>query len=200
MARDYNHDFVGILIEEVLALNDPRTIPVLVRSIDTAGSIAGTLTDYGRLAIPALLARVDGQQPAMEKTVDVVLITLRMMVQRQGLTYLASQERAALRSIAIRFLDLKPGDFPTDTEIRRWQESDEFWRTIRLSRAMQLAWVLNEPALREKVTAIATDPEALSNRGLATEQVQFVQERYERIKSGQPMLPTYSSMMGLSGQ
>jgi len=197
---DNNHDFRFGLVSEILTLKDPDTIPVLVRTINMAGSVAASLADFGRLALPTLVACIDGQQPALEKTIDIVLITLRIMVQRNGLNYFNPQERVTLRSIAHRFLDLKPGEFPTDTEIVTWQESDEFWRAIRLGGAMQLAWVLNEPVLREKVTAIATDPEALRERGLNAKQVRYLKGRFERIRTDQPMLPTYSSMIRSSDQ
>ena len=189
---DANHDFRHVLVHEVLALRDPETIPVLVRTIDMAGIVAGSLADYGRLALPALIDRIDRHSMALEQTLSITITTLRAMVERHGLNYFTADERASLRDVAIRFLDLKPGDYPTDTEIPRWQVSDSHWRPTRLARAMQLAWVLGEPELRDKVMAIATDFESLQMRGLAGNQIVKLKWYFDQIISGEPLMPSYS--------
>ena len=189
---DASHDFVAVLMTEVQTLRDPATIPLLMQLIRTGSGVRRSLVAFGRVALPHLLARIDGERPALEKTIASVLITLRFFVEAWGLDYLTDEEQAEFQRVATRFMDLKPGEYPSNTEYTIWQESDTFWRPVRLARVGQLAWVLEDPDLRDHVVAIGSDLEALRIRGVVDENaIRRFNRTYQPLVAGQPAMPSF---------
>ena len=192
---DNSHDFIGSLMTKVMELRDPATIPLIIQFVPTGAPTYRSLAAFGRLALPDLFARIDGQQPASEKIIRSVLTTLRFMVEGWGLGYFTGTERADLERVAWRFLDLRPGEYPPDDAILDWEESDAYWRRARLVRAMQLAWLLENPDLRDHVSTITTDREELRVRGLDDQAQTLVYEfYYVPLLAGEPPLPHYEPL------
>ena len=193
---DGSHDFVLLLMDSVQELRDPAHIPLFTNLTEYGPGARNWLVSFGRLALPALFARIDGTQPALENEISGVITTLRFMIEAWGLDYFTEEERAEIRRVAVQFLDLEVGGYPTDNELWNWQESDQVFRSTRLTRAMQLACALDEPELRDHVMAIGSDLEALRLRGIVDERsLRKVKRHFERIVAGEPPILRYSSRM-----
>ena len=190
---DAGHDFVAGLMESVQELRDPAHIPLFVQLTHTGTGVQYWLVSFGRLALPALIARIDGVQPALERDITGVLTTLRFLIEAWGLDYFTDEERAEFRRLAVQFVDLKPGEYLTDAEIWDWQEADQVFRPARLAGAMQLACALNEPGLCERMIAIGSDPEALRLRGVTdADAVRRFNREFEPLAAGEPLLIRYA--------
>ena len=190
---DASHEFVVLLLDEVEALRDPATIPLLMQLIRMGSSVCRSLVAFGRTALPHLVARISEEQPAMEKTIAVVLLSLRFFIEAWGLDYLTDEERAEFRRLAVQFMDLKPGEYPTNAEYTISRESDPVWRPTRLAYATQLAWALEEPDLRDHVIAIGSDLEALRLRGIVDEKaMRRFHQTYQPLVAGEPAMPSFA--------
>ena len=193
---DASHDFVLLLMDSVQDLRDPAHIPLFANLTEHGAGVRNWLVSFGRLTLPALFVRIDGTRPALEREIFGVVTTLRFLIEAWGLDYFTLEERAEFSRLAAQFLDLKPGEYPTDDEHWNWLDLDRAFRSARLAGAMQLAWALEEPELREHVMAIGSDREALRLRGIVDEgSLRIVNRDFERIVAGEPPMLRYSIRM-----
>ena len=134
------HDFIEELMAEVATLRNPENIQLQRQLIRTGSGIPQSLVGFGRVALlPSWVARIDGEQPARETAVSSVLMTMRFFIEAWGLEDLTAEEQAEIRRVAVQFMDLKTGEYPTNTEHTSWQECHPVRGPIRLADTMQLA-------------------------------------------------------------
>ena len=122
---DASHDFVLILMREVRALGDPAHIPLFANLIEYGPGVSNWLVSFGRLALPALFARIDGTQPALENEISGVMTTLRFMIEAWGLEDLTAEEQAGIRRVAVQYMNFTPGQCSTQSEYSSWRLGDQ---------------------------------------------------------------------------
>ncbi len=111
-------------------------------------------------------------------------MALRMMVERWGLVYFTMEERSELKRLAERYLNVQSEDLIAP---------DVVLTPVCLGKAMQLAIVLNDGLLHEKVSAIASDVEAMRARGVVNAWGESrAQDKAADLLAGKPPTPPFS--------
>ena len=111
------------------------------------------------------------------------------MVDRWGLAYFTSEERAALERIAGRYLDVLPeGERVPGKHV---------YPGSYIAYAMGLAIVLEDEELREKVASLATaDVEAFWARGEKDEGfISIARKTAHSLLAGEPPMPYYDDTL-----
>ena len=99
-------DHLSFLVDAVIALRDPASIPALVRVGSVSGGSAGALLNFGPRTIPALVEWA-GDPKAGGFDVHHTLSTLASGVTVWG-KHLSAEDRASLKATAMRYLDGAP--------------------------------------------------------------------------------------------
>ena len=157
----------------VAELRDPASIPALAASLGTGFTVIRPLAEFGEQAIPAILA-VESSPDSGTGAVNHALITLRFIAEevsaKGGLSDRVLQE---LRRVATRRL-----------------LSGEGSATTTLWWAIDLAWVVQDKALRESVEALATNPNEILSKGITDPGlIEQTQHRAADRIAGVPPLP-----------
>lgn len=142
-----NPELMARLTEAVIVLKDPKSIPVLISVLgngSTATPIA--LAEFGELAIPGLIT-VIAQPEGPSHQVHAALLSLRCMIENDKLV-ISSASIAAIKDVLSSRLATRQ-EFVTN-----------LWRDI------DLAIALGDPELTRIVELIASDQEALIERGV----------------------------------
>jgi hypothetical protein len=128
-------EFIARLAEVVAELRDPEAIPALVDALGVGSTAIKALAAFGERAVPAVVAAVKAER--RYDTVDGGLITLRFIVEG-GSTRLSNESLNAIRLAAVERLS---GE----------QHFTTLWRAI------DLAVLLNDTDLRQRVEALSSD-------------------------------------------
>jgi hypothetical protein len=166
-------EFIAHAARTVAELHDPGTIPALVNyGLGTGGPPIDTLAAFGEQAAPAVLAAVMSPDTPHD-TVDSGLITLRFMVEGRASRALSAGTIAQIRRAAEQHLATGKG----------LQITTLWW-------AIDLAIALNDAKLRGIVQSIASDQNAVLDRGVVDLQlVAQTQKRAADRLAGIPPLP-----------
>jgi hypothetical protein len=165
-------EFIGAVSRAVARLRDPRAIPALAGALGTGFTVIDALAAFGELAAPAVLAVVTSPE-SMPDAVNHGLITLRFMVEAAETRPLSADTWAQIRGAAAQRLATGAGLYLTT-----------LWRAI------DLAVVLKDPALRRTVESLASDRHALVARGVTDpEDIDRTQKRAADRLAGIPPLP-----------
>jgi hypothetical protein len=166
-------EFIAQASRAVAALHDPATIPALVDyALGTGGSPIDTLAAFGQQAAPAVVAAVMSPDPPHD-TVDSGLITLRFMVEGIASRPLSAGTIAQIQRAAEQHL----------ASGKELQITTLWW-------AIDLAIALNDAKLRGIVQSIASDRNAVLDRGVLDLQlVGQTQKRAAERLAGIPALP-----------
>ena len=185
---DASHDAGMGIIREVVALNDPATIPALLRVMGGV-TVARALVRFGKPALPGILRLMEDPATLHHEEMRGGLITLRWMVQVWTLSHFTSAELAAMRDVADRYLDPLPSIINSDSQVVV---------DYLIYYAAALAYVLEDAILIEKALAIVRDNAALAERGLTDgfgDDLEWARERLRKkindMLAGEPILPTY---------
>lgn len=152
-APDYEAlaDYVGVLLEEVRAMEDPAAIPALMRSPMFGIREAVALADLGPEAMPEAL----GVVTSPESNGDLVangFLALRVMVELWGGSEALSRDRHAELVEAAELYLNGPGErYAALTSSSAWRVGGV------LGWAMDLAGILGDPGLRARLEEIAAD-------------------------------------------
>jgi hypothetical protein len=163
---------------------DPRAIEPLARALGTG---SGAIRGLARFGEPAVAATVEAARAEATRTgeglsgtamVSDALIVLRFLAEGVGRAPLSAASRDQITMVARERLGVK-------------QPS-----TAILSRAIDLAVVLDDPGLREIVEAMAADPDAIGARlehsdDLEPRHVERIRQRAVNGLSGVPPLPRW---------
>ncbi len=89
------------LVEYVIYLRDPSTIPLLL----PWGGFQDEIIDFGRLAFGPVLSFVENPPPGtMSRIVGSRLLTLRMMVDYWGVSSFNTSERERMKRVAVQYI------------------------------------------------------------------------------------------------
>jgi hypothetical protein len=173
LQRQEAPEFITHVARTVAALHDPATIPALANfALGTGSPPIDTLAAFGEQAAPAVLAAVMSPDTPHD-VVDSGLITLRFMVEGMASHPLSANTIAQIRRAAEQHLASGKG----------LQITTLWW-------AIDLASVLNDAKLRDMVQSIASDHNAVLDRGVLDLQlVEQTQKRAADRLAGSPVLP-----------
>lgn len=146
------HDVPLVLLEAVLELQDPDTIPVILPWM--CCGLDDELIDFGKQQAfaPALKFVLDGG-PKVRASAESFLWTLRMMVDYWGITSFSHAERQQLKQVALHYLS----------------EDDLIYDWLVLTNAIALAISLQDPELLQIVESIANDEDEIRRRKITYE-------------------------------
>jgi len=166
-------EFIAHVARTVAALHDPGTIPALVNyGLGTGSPPRDALVAFGEQAAPAVLSAVMSPDSRHE-TVDDGLVTLRFMVEGMATHPLSADTITQMRRAAAQHLTTGKG----------LQVTTLWW-------AIDLAIVLNDAKLRDTVQSIASDWNAVWDRGVLDLQlIEQAQKRAADRLAGIPALP-----------
>jgi len=163
-------EFVGRLSKAVAELRDARAIPALAAALFTGPLMARALSDFGDEAAPAVLQVVTAPNGWYDQ-VDAGLVALRFMVERRAEHPLSGRTMDRIRSAAKQRLNGK-----------------QYFTT--LTRAIDLAAVLDDAELRQILTSIASDRNELLARGVENpDLLERTQQLAADRLAGVPALP-----------
>jgi hypothetical protein len=163
-------EYIATLSRLVGDLRDPKAIPALALAIYGGTSVMRALADFGSAAVPDLV-RVAASPDIHYDVVNHCLITLRFMVERQQNKPLTAEAIDQIRRV-------------TEYRLTGAQYFTTLWRAI------DLAVVLNEPALNRTVSSLAYDPKQVIARGIENPDiVQRTQQLASDRLSGVPAVP-----------
>ena len=143
-----NPDLIARLTEVVIVLKDSRSIPALISVLgngSTATPVA--LAEFGELAIPGLLTVISPPEGPSHQ-VHAAPLALRCMVEGNKDQGISPTSIAEIKDALSKRLEMKQ-EFVTN-----------LWRDI------ELAIALDDPELRRVVELIASDQEAVIDRGV----------------------------------
>ncbi len=164
--------FISAVSRVVASLGDPRAIPALAEAIYGGTGAARALAEFGEAAVPELL-RVVTAAKSHYTAVDHALIALRMIAEQAQYRSVSRATRLQMQAAAAQRLE-QPQYFTT------------LWRAI------DLAVVLKDPALRQVVEAIASRPDSIASRGIDDPViVEKTQKRAAERLAGVPPLPRF---------
>lgn len=168
-------EYIFEFIRAVIPLQDPRAIPGLTGTLGTGLLSVRALVAFGDLAVSATVAVVVSSESSTA-SVDQGLVTLRMMVESQS----ADRRLSAISLAEIR----RVAEYRLKTQGRAASNG------VTLRRAIDLAAVLNDPALRKVIQAIASDPSECISRGVIEQRlIEKTQEQAADRLAGVPALP-----------
>jgi hypothetical protein len=166
-------EFHPAVARTVVALRDPAAIPALTGALGSGVMVAKALAEFGEEAAPAVLAVVNSSEASRHDEIDGALLTLRFMA-----------EAAAQRPLSIGTL----GRMRQAAERRLTNGKDLNITTLWW--ALDLAIVLKDAGLRQKVERLATDWNAVEATGIQdVELAQQTQKRAADRPAGVPPLP-----------
>lgn len=140
-------ELVAALARAVVETRDPNAIPAMAEALGPGFSLVRGLVEFGTLALPDVV-RVTMAPDSTHDTIDHGLITLRMIVERAGgVSALTRRQAMQVRAVAKHYLTERPRFIST-----LW------W-------AIDLAAVLEDAMLRERMQRLATDPELAAAMG-----------------------------------
>ncbi len=177
-------DYVDALLDAVLEMRDPASIPALVRSPTFGAPVATALADFGPRALPAALEAATSPD-SREFLVSSALMTLRIMVEEWGgPAALSPERRAELAAAAALYLN-GPGEAYAELT------ADSGWRVgIVVRRAMGLAAVLGDSGLRSRLEEIAADASVAEALGVTSDgSAARTQAEAAALLAGTPPLP-----------
>ncbi len=161
-------EYIFEMFPLVAALRDPDTIPALIIGINDPIS-REALAEFGEEAVPALL---DAVMSGNHDRITGGLLALRFMVEGTAPRPLPAETRARIRRAAEHHLTAG-----TDGS------------GVTLRRASDLAFALDDPGLWRIVENLATDPDAISDWGVAPEFVERARQHALDRLAGVPPLP-----------
>jgi hypothetical protein len=151
----------GTLISAVIAMRDPQAIPALVGAAGQGHSVAAALAGFGEEAAPALLSVAEGKAWSQFQAAMAMRALVLMIEERRG----GPLSQATLE----RIKRLVQEQLTTGT---RYPSAFEraFPKPMRspyiVTYASSLALALDDPPLRDMVTSLARDPEAVRRLGI----------------------------------
>jgi|GEM_PF-6851355 len=161
------------LASAVGELRDPASIPALAAALGNGFAVIRPLAAFGERAVPSVLA-IESSPESGTGAVNHALITLRFIVEEAGARGgLSPSTLAELRRVAARRLATGEAASPTTL----------WW-------AIDLAWMLDDPDLRQSVEALATDTSEVIARGITDPGlIEQTQRRAADRMAGLPPLP-----------
>jgi hypothetical protein len=147
------------LIEAVGALRDPAAIPALVGAMPTGWMTIHAVAAFGEEAAPELLRFAEKGEAYWFSQVTNVLRTLILMIEEPQGPPLSRATLERTTRLAREQLTTGP-DYPGLVIVSSLD------RASILQEAMSLALALGDPPLRELVTSLARDPEAVRRLGI----------------------------------
>jgi hypothetical protein len=171
---------IGMLATVVGEFRDPRAMQSFMDVLGVGNAVSRGLAAFGDPAVPLLVeaARTGAAKGSGERSEVVVdaLIALRFLAEGTGQIALSSSSRQELVSVAReRLLGARQASFSF------------------LTRAIDLAAVLDDPELMRIVEAMATDPAEVASRlqNPSARAIERVQERARARLRGEPPLPSW---------
>jgi hypothetical protein len=138
------------LASAVGELRDPASIPALAAALGNGFAVIRPLAAFGERAVPSVVA-IEASPESSTGAVNHALITLRFIVEEaRGRGGFNPNTLAELRRVAAR--PLATGETASATTTLWW--------------AIDLAWMLDDPDLRQSVEALATDTSEVIARGI----------------------------------
>ena len=177
-------DYVDALLDAVLEMRDPASIPALVRSPTFGSRVATALADFGPQALPAALEAATSPD-SHHGLVGNALMTLRIMVEEWGGPgALPPGRRAELAAVAALYLNGPRGAYAELVATSGWRVG----RVI--SHAMGLAAVLDDPGVRSRLEEIAADASVAEALGVTYHDAAArAQAEAAALLAGTPPLP-----------
>ena len=145
------HDVPLVLLEAVLELQDPNTIPVLLPWM--CCGLDDELIDFGKQSFTPAINFVLNNGPKVRASSESFLWTLRMMVDYWGIESFSSTERKQLKEIALNYLSDYSG-------IYDW---------LVLTNAIALSLSINDPELINIVKSINNSDDEIKRRKITSE-------------------------------
>ncbi|MCY4674887.1 MAG: hypothetical protein OXD43_14195 [Bacteroidetes bacterium] len=139
------------LVQEVYALKDPATIPVLVPWL--GGGASDEMMDFGRPAFEPVLTFLEMPPPGTTRfALFGALSTLRMMVDYWGLSTFSASERERMKQVAVRYIV----SYDPNPEKNSW---------LPINRSISLAASLREEVLLQMAYALVNNNAEMAKRG-----------------------------------
>ena len=158
----------GFVIEAVAALRDPQAIPALVGALGTGWTATRAVAAFGEEAGSLVLSLAEGGDLRADQMTSA-MSTLSLMIQEPQGPPLSLRTKERARRLVEQKLASGPDHpgFGPDTSALQ---------DFVLQQAISLAIALDDPPLRELVTSLARDPDAVRRLGVedssAVERVQ----------------------------
>ncbi len=160
--------FSARLTEVVIGLRDPRTIPSLVAVLGTGSSATPfALAAFGEVAAAELVEVAKSTDNIFQ--MDDALVALRCMVENVDTHPLSSETLNGIVDVA---------DYRFNNPTRLAENG------VQLSYAIDLAIALNDRRLLQTVNLMASDSQALLERGVTMPNIDRVQKHAQRRLSG----------------
>ncbi len=165
-------DVYGSVAQAVVSLRDPAATPALAGAVGTGLMVIRSLVEIGEPAAREILDVIDSPDASTYEFAGS-LHALRMMVENAESRPLASDTRNRIRSAALQHLNGRHSG-----------------SGVVLRSAIDLAAVLNDPALDRIIRALASDPREVIARGVTDpELVERTQKHAADRLAGVPPLP-----------
>ena len=164
-------DLYGRLLEAVVRLRDPSTIPALSEALGTGMMVIKALVEFGEAAAPDVLRVVRSPDTPSERVNDG-LVALRMMVENSSTKPLTSRTVTLIRAATIQRLSNRQG-------------------ATTLIEAIDLAAAIDDPDARKQVEILASDWNAVVSRGVEDpELIERIQRHaIEALAKGRSLRP-----------
>lgn len=169
------------LIETVIGLQDTRTIPALTGALGAGLTVAEGLADFGEDAAPELLRLSEGEARD-EFQAAMAMKALTLMIEEGRGRPLSSNTIEQTKQLVNQQLTTRVRYAPMVAVPRPSRTA------LRLEAASSLALALGDPPLREIVSTLSSDPEAVRRLGIEDSSlVEKVQRHAARALSRRPI-------------
>ena len=158
------------LVEEVYALKDPATIPLLLPWMCCGGD--DEMIGFGRQAFEPVLGFLEMPPPGTtQSALSGGLFTLRMMVDYWGLGTFSTSERERMKQVAAKYIV----DYDSNPEENS---------SSHITYAISLAASLQEVALLQMAQALVNNDTEIAKRGFSDRTIGWLQETVSKALTG----------------